>query len=320
MCCKSFNVALENTNKYLHIRKAQPSDKHKILNFCQDTFAWGDYIHIVWDSWVTDHPGLLLVVDMPNSSTLIYDPVAVSHISTCPNGVLWMEGLRVNKTFRNQGIATFLLRYMLEYGFKKGLDESCALVSSKNVVSKRLFEKQGFSANTICRYYNIKMGKNLQFNTQSLNFKYANIRDIECIQNYLDVSEVYSKMEGRYFNEWKFYKLKNTFDGIYDLVSKEKLVLIVDKKNKINGISIINVTRDKDIFYNKPLLQICYIDCLDYSVYNDFIYLILETLDAPNQFKNIHFFAENSINLSCLFNDICIDNCEEFIIYSKQLS
>jgi ribosomal protein S18 acetylase RimI-like enzyme len=320
LCCKSFNVVDEHINKYLRIRRAQPSDKHKILSFCQDTFAWGDYIHIVWDSWVTDRSGLLLVVDMPNPSTLVYDPVAVSHISTCPNGVLWIEGLRVNKTFRNQGIATYLLRYVLKYGFKRGLDESCALVSSKNVISKRMLEKQGFSVNAICRYYNIKMGKTLQFNAHSLKFKYARIRDIGCIQNYLDASEVYSKMDGRYFNEWKFYKLKNTFDGIYDLVSKEKLVLAVDKNDKINGMSIINIVEHKDMFYNKPSLQICYIDCLDYSIYHNFIYLIFETLGAHNQFKDIHFFVENSINLSCMFNDICIDNCEEFIIYSKRLS
>ncbi len=304
----------------MHIRKAQPPDKHKILNFCQDTFAWGDYIDIVWDSWVTDPSGLLLVVDVPNSSTLIYEPVAVSHISTCPNNVLWIEGLRVNKTCRNQGIATHLLQYMVKYGIKKGLDESCALVSNKNIISKRIFEKQGFSANTICRYYNIKIGKTLQSNGHSLIFKYAHIHDIECIQNYLDASQVYSKMDGRYFNEWKFYKLKNTFDGIYDLISKGKLILIVDNNNKINGISIINIIEDKDLFYNKPSLQFCYLDCLDYSIYPNFVYLILETLGAHNQFKNIHFFVENSINLSSIFNDINIDNCEEFIIYSKKLT
>jgi GNAT superfamily N-acetyltransferase len=304
----------------LHIRKARPTDKHKVLNFCQDTFAWGDYIDIVWDSWATDPSGLLLVVDMPYSGTLVYGPVAVSHISSCPNNVLWIEGLRVNETCRNQGIATYLLKYMVKYGIKKGLDESCALVSNENVISKRLFVKHGFSANSVCRYYNMKIGKTLQFNGHSLIFKCANIHDIKNIQNYLDTSEVYSKMDGRYFNEWKFYKLKNTFDGVYDLISKEKLFLIVDTNNKINGLSVINIIGYKDLFCNKSLLQICYLDCLDYSIYPNFVYLIMETLGAHNQIKNIHFFVENSIDLISMFNDICIDNCEEFIIYSKKLT
>jgi Acetyltransferase (GNAT) family len=304
----------------LHIRKAQPSDKHKILNFCKDTFAWGDYIGIVWDSWLSDPSGLLLVVDMPNSSTLIHEPVAVSHISTCQNNFLWIEGLRVNKTSRNQGIATYFLQYMVKYGIKKGLDESCALVSSKNEISKIIFEKQGFSPNTICRYYNLNKEKILKFNGSSLILKQAHLHDIEFIQNYLENSEVYSKMDGRYFNEWKFYKLKNTFEGICDLVSKEKLFLIVDKNNKINGISIISIIKEKALFYSKPLLQICYLDCLDYYIYPNFISLILETLGAYNKFKNIHFFVENSINIGSMSDNVSIENSEEFIIYSKRLT
>jgi hypothetical protein len=30
--------------------------------------------------------------------------------------------------------------------------------------------------------------------------------------------------------------------------------------------------------------------------------------------------VENSVDLISMFNDICIDNCEEFIIYSKKLT
>ena len=310
---------LENINKHLQIRKAQPSDKYKILNFCKDTFAWGDYIDIVWDSWLTDHSGLLLVVDRLDSSTLIYEPVAVSHISICQNNFLWIEGLRVNKTFRNQGIASYLLQHMVNYGIKQGLDESCALVSNKNVISKRMLEKQGFSANAICRYYSIKIEKTLKLNGHSLVLKHAHFNDIESIQDYLDNSEVYQKMDGRYFNEWKFYRLKNTFECLCDLISKEKLILVVDGNEKINGVSIINIVGEKALFCSKPVVEICYLDCLDYSVYSNFIYLLLETLGTHYQFKNIHLFVESSIDLCSVFGSN-IDNSEEFIIYGKKLA
>ncbi|MBA3750029.1 MAG: hypothetical protein H0X03_03895 [Nitrosopumilus sp.] len=72
----------------MYVRNAQTSDKSKILKFCNDTFEWGDYIEIVWDSWLIDPSGLLLVVDHPNLSTLVYEPVAVSHISIYPNNLL----------------------------------------------------------------------------------------------------------------------------------------------------------------------------------------------------------------------------------------
>ena len=35
-------------------RLAQSSDKKDILNFCQYTFSWGDYIHEVWDNWIIE--------------------------------------------------------------------------------------------------------------------------------------------------------------------------------------------------------------------------------------------------------------------------
>lgn len=36
------------------IRNAVDSDKSAILNFCQDTFSWGDYIQDVWDNWLSE--------------------------------------------------------------------------------------------------------------------------------------------------------------------------------------------------------------------------------------------------------------------------
>ena len=41
------------------IREAISSDKHHILEFCQNTFSWGDYIDNVWDYWISE--GILLV-------------------------------------------------------------------------------------------------------------------------------------------------------------------------------------------------------------------------------------------------------------------
>jgi hypothetical protein len=43
-------------------RVAQNRDKKQILDFCKTTFEWGDYIHEVWDIWIKEKDGLLIVV------------------------------------------------------------------------------------------------------------------------------------------------------------------------------------------------------------------------------------------------------------------
>ena len=37
-----------------HIRSPIISDKEKILEFCQNTFSWGDYIDEVYDFWINE--------------------------------------------------------------------------------------------------------------------------------------------------------------------------------------------------------------------------------------------------------------------------
>jgi hypothetical protein len=45
----------------IKIRDAIKTDKQEVLEFCTDTFQWGDYIHEVWDDWYSDRNGVLLV-------------------------------------------------------------------------------------------------------------------------------------------------------------------------------------------------------------------------------------------------------------------
>jgi len=306
----------------LRIRVAQYFDKDKILKFCKDTFEWGDYIAIVLDFWLADPSGILLVADIPDSRTFQYKPVAISHISVCQNHLLWIEGIRVDKVHRNKGIATSLLQYMVKYGIKNGLCESCALVSYDNINSKKLFEKHGFSQSCIYAYYNVKIKKRLEYSVSHIIIKYACFDDINLICAYLNNSKFYLEKNNRYFNNWKFYKLENTFNCIYNLIDSKKVFLILDENSTICGLSIINILDDVDVFYNKPLLQVCYLDCMNYCIYSKTIYLILDTLFNYNKHKNVQIFVNGSIDLHHLFNNndnYNVDTFEKFIVYCKKL-
>ena len=45
----------------MELREATSSDKTQVLDFCKNTFSWGDYIAEVWDFWIKE--GNLLVTD-----------------------------------------------------------------------------------------------------------------------------------------------------------------------------------------------------------------------------------------------------------------
>ncbi|MDQ4074188.1 MAG: GNAT family N-acetyltransferase [Thermoproteota archaeon] len=318
------------------IRNAQSPDKDKVLSFCRDTFAWGDYIEEVWDKWLNDASGSLVVADSNSSESAIRNPVALCHASTCPHNSLWIEGIRVDRRYRNRGIASSLLHHVLQDGIQKGLEEACALVSFNNTPSRKLFEKHGFVAAGTFGYYNFNANKLMEIKgldilndptsidpfTNNLKLKYAKEQDYESILQYLVKSQTYSKSNGRYFNEWKLYKLHNTYSGIHEVASHKNIVLAVNGDNSIRGMSIIN-TIGHDPFYKGDLAQICYLDCMNSNDYNDFIISILKFLYHNVHSGNIQFFVDEHMDLTSISKDNNTDVLnpkEKFLIYYKKTS
>jgi GNAT superfamily N-acetyltransferase len=309
----------------MKIRKANKSDKDEVLNFCKNTFEWGDYIDRVWDLWENDLSGLLLVSEVYNNDNLKFHPIAISRISICPNNLSWIEGIRVNKKYRNQGIASSLLKYMLDFGIKKGIKEASAIVSQNNTPSQKMLEKQGFYQLFKFNYYNLKLDKVIKINhlspqqeQQKIGIKSANPKDISAIIDYLSNSKVSKYMDNRYFDSWKFYRFENTFSGIMSLINDNKILLIVNEINKINGILITNIV-DKDIFYKKPLIQICYFDCINDFRYSEIINILISTYSENNMYNNIQFYLPDIINLNHYLHNYSEDNFEQFFLYSKNL-
>ena len=85
-------------------RLAQISDKKDVLNFCKNTFSWGDYIHEVWDNWIAE--GNLIVVENEEI------PISMAHAGFYPmEKMIWIEGIRVSEDFRKKGIAEKMINH-----------------------------------------------------------------------------------------------------------------------------------------------------------------------------------------------------------------
>lgn len=119
----------------LRIRKAKTSDKESILKFCQDTFSWGDYIPSVWDAWLKD--GGLTVIENDN------EPLGMCHHDFLKNQI-WIEGLRVNPSFRRRGLASRLVRYSEKIAKRRNCTVSRMLIAQENRKSLKMAKSLGY--------------------------------------------------------------------------------------------------------------------------------------------------------------------------------
>ncbi len=308
------------------IRKAINSDKEIVLDFCKNTFEWGDYINRVWDLWINDPSGLLLVTEINDKNKTKGHPIALSRVSVCPNNLSWIEGLRVNQDYRKQGIATSLLEFMLNFGIKKGFKDASAVVSVHNTSSQKMLEKQGFFKLQRFNYYNINLEKfrNLENTTvqsqqEEFNVKLADYEDISSLIEYLKESPVFNQGCKRYFDSWKFYIFENNHINLKSLIENNKMFLIVDGSKKIDGLLILNNIYYNNTIYNKPTIQVCYIDCINIELYSKIIKYLIYFYLNKTVYSSIQFYLPDIADLIQNIEFPLIEYFEQFFLYNKIL-
>jgi len=313
----------------VNIRRAKPADKDLVLDFCINTFEWGDYVDRVWDKWICDPSGLLLVYDSSISpSTSKSFPLGIIHIMKCLGDILWLEGLRVNKIHRNKGIASALLKYSLNYGINNGIKESCALVSKNNFASQKMLEKLGFSKFLECCYYNINLKKyrddcNVSFKPElvfssKLDIKVPRSRDIFSIQEYLSNPEISKFCVNKYFDSWRLYDLNTSLSSLSSFVRNKELLIIVNDTDEIVGIAIVKPSKKISVC-DIPMIQISYLNCLNIAIFARVIHLLLSKYRDVNIFNNAQFLLPVFAELEKILNIQSIEHSERFFLYSKKL-
>ncbi len=92
------------------VRPALASDKAAVLQFCQQTWPdIEDYIASVWDKWMADVSGQILV------ALLNERPVAMARVVRLSDVEGWWEGLRVEPQYRGRGLVSVLEHAVKQY-------------------------------------------------------------------------------------------------------------------------------------------------------------------------------------------------------------
>lgn len=132
------------------IRNAKSSDKKPILDFCQRTFRWGDYIANVWDSWLSK--GILLAIEVNGK------PIGICNTSFSKNQI-WIEGLRINPKFRRKGYGSRLVIKAEALARQRGYKISRMLIAQHNTRSLLLAKSVGYKIEDKWWLYNLRPKK-----------------------------------------------------------------------------------------------------------------------------------------------------------------
>ncbi|MHB1131458.1 MAG: GNAT family N-acetyltransferase [Chloroflexota bacterium] len=127
------------------VRPARAEDRAAVLAFCLNTFSWGDYIADVWDQWLTDPNGSLLVAELSGL------PVGLEQVHFVAPGEAWLQGLRVDPAVRGRGVANALFFAALDVARAAQARRARFFTAADNPITQHMAEGQGFRRLTPCR-------------------------------------------------------------------------------------------------------------------------------------------------------------------------
>lgn len=130
---------MTSTDETVAFRPAREADHEAVMAFCATTWADGDYIPVVWDQWLADAKGALLVAEVAG------EPVALGHLAMVNADEGWIEGIRVAESARGNGIGGGMVRALVAAARERHATVARSFTEEANAVARALFVRQGFS-------------------------------------------------------------------------------------------------------------------------------------------------------------------------------
>ncbi len=130
-------------------RDIAPNDKDEVLALAALTWNGGDYIHWVFDGWVSDTSGRFLAAVERETGRL----AGIDKLSFLSTTEAWFEGLRVHPDFQGRGLATQMQTYMIGEARRLGALTVRFLTNTGNTSVHRKAYRDGFTARFVARHW-----------------------------------------------------------------------------------------------------------------------------------------------------------------------
>ena len=201
------------------IRPAVPNDKNHVLNFCQNTFSWGDYISDVWNYWLSE--GNFLVADIQEI------PVGICHAAIIKDEQVWIEGIRIDENFRRKGFAKSLVQASEEIGRKNNCKSSLMLIAESNSDSLKMASSLGYEKENLWFYYSLLPKKHSK--ESNVSFVFRNTRIINTILSKFPY----------FIKSWRWSP--STKNEIFNLI-QHKNIILCQKNQEIESGAIMTTS------------------------------------------------------------------------------
>ena len=188
----------------IEIRQARDEDREAVLAFCAHTWEWGDYIEWVWDEWLRDPSGQLLVA--------LYEgqPVAIIHMRMLNETDAWQEGMRVDPAYRKHGIARQLSMEAGAEAMRRGATNVRLLTESTNVASIHMVEQAHFRQVGAFAPHIAEPVTSVPLHNTGLDEPgLATARDLDEIIDYLNISSIFPAVGGLYYAGFTGYRISD---------------------------------------------------------------------------------------------------------------
>lgn len=226
-------MGLEKTVSEIEIRPARTEDRAAVLAFCEHTWEWGDYVEYVWDEWLNDPTGQLLVALDQGQ------PVGIVHVRMLNATDAWQEGMRVAPSHRQRGIARQLSFEASAEAMRRGATTVRLLTASTNVASIHMVEQVHFRRVGIFTPASATPLTEPSRRTYGMEEPVlATPEDLDQIVDYLNVSNIFPATGGLYYASFVGYRISDT-------LLKEKIqagqIYLLRRWERLDGLAVAEI-------------------------------------------------------------------------------
>ena len=210
--------------KGLRLRDAKPADRDAVLEFCRNTWVgYGDYIPRVWDKWIADTRGRFILAELDGT------PVGMAKISDFGRGEVWLEGLRVTRKLRRQGIAHLIRLEVVKTlrRIRPRMVRYCT--GATNSASRKVGARVGFDIAARTRYYWSKPRKG------KIRGEWAKPSEADEIHRFMLASRFLELTSGLIGEGWVFRELSR---GLLKKYIKERRVIVRRRAGALDGVAV----------------------------------------------------------------------------------
>jgi GNAT superfamily N-acetyltransferase len=215
---------------FTEIRPARAEDREAVLAFCQYTWEWGDYIEYVWDEWLHDPQGQMFV------ATADGKPVGVAHFRMLNATEAWLEGMRIDPAYRQQGLATAINNAMLAEAMRRGATVARLITESTNAAAMRAMGHGFMQQVGAFAPYKASLATSVPRRRYGLEAPLlATVDDISAIAEYLNTSNIFPAAGGLYYFGFTAYSMT---DELVEAKVQAKQVYLLRRWDRLDGLAM----------------------------------------------------------------------------------